>query len=99
MNINILRYSLFGIAGGQEVDRSFVLIAINSHELCKQQLHPTNDFMQYLLDLCNREHLGTTNFFVEARRKQNIFEHLGAMIRLWNNKKANCCVINKPNKL
>ena len=23
MNINILRYSLFGIAGGQEVDRNF----------------------------------------------------------------------------
>ena len=23
MNINILRYSLFGIAGGEEVDRSF----------------------------------------------------------------------------
>ena len=26
MNINILHYSLFGIAGGQEVDRSFSLI-------------------------------------------------------------------------
>ena len=25
MNINILRYSLFGIAGGQEVDRNFSL--------------------------------------------------------------------------
>ena len=24
MNINILRYSLFGIAGGQEVDYTFV---------------------------------------------------------------------------
>ena len=24
MNINILRYSLFGIAAGQEVDRTFV---------------------------------------------------------------------------
>ena len=24
MNINILRYSLFGIAGGQEVDHTFV---------------------------------------------------------------------------
>ena len=24
MNINILRYSLFGITGGQEVDRTFV---------------------------------------------------------------------------
>ena len=24
MNINILRYSLFGIAGGQEVDRNFL---------------------------------------------------------------------------
>ena len=23
MNINILRYSLFGIAGGQEIDRNF----------------------------------------------------------------------------
>ena len=26
MNINILRYSLFGIAGGQEVDRNFSYI-------------------------------------------------------------------------
>ena len=26
MNINILRYSLFGIAGGQEVDRNFCQI-------------------------------------------------------------------------
>ena len=25
MNINILRYSLFGITGGQEVDRNFSL--------------------------------------------------------------------------
>ena len=24
MNINILRYSLFGVAGGQEVDHAFV---------------------------------------------------------------------------
>ena len=27
MNINILRYSFFGIAGGQEVDRNFSQIA------------------------------------------------------------------------
>ena len=26
MNINILRYSLFGIAGGQEIDRNFYSI-------------------------------------------------------------------------
>ena len=26
MNINILRYSLFGIAGGQEVDRNFLKV-------------------------------------------------------------------------
>ena len=28
MNINILRYSLFGIAGGQEVDRNFFKLII-----------------------------------------------------------------------
>ena len=28
MNINILRYSLFGIAGGQEVDRNFLKFII-----------------------------------------------------------------------
>ena len=28
MNINILRYSLFGIAGGQEVDHTFVKFTI-----------------------------------------------------------------------
>ena len=28
MNINILRYSLFGIAGGQEVDLNFVKFMI-----------------------------------------------------------------------
>ena len=30
MNINILRYSLFGIAGGQEVDRNFFFKSIMS---------------------------------------------------------------------
>ena len=29
MNINILRYSLFGIAGGQEVDRN-----LDKYQLC-----------------------------------------------------------------
>ena len=28
MNINILRYPLFGIAGGQEVDRNFLKFII-----------------------------------------------------------------------
>ena len=31
MNINNLRYSLFGIAGGQEVDHNFVKFIIYSH--------------------------------------------------------------------
>ena len=30
MNINILRYSFFGIAGGQEVDHTFVKFIIYS---------------------------------------------------------------------
>ena len=29
MNINILRYSLFGIAGGQEIDHTFVKLTIH----------------------------------------------------------------------
>ena len=29
MNINILRYSLFGIAGGKEVDHAFVKQIVN----------------------------------------------------------------------
>ena len=33
MNVNILRYSLFGIAGGQEVDRNFSLTTILPSEL------------------------------------------------------------------
>ena len=41
MNINILRYSLFGIAGGQEVDLTFVnfiiypLTMIASKKICR----------------------------------------------------------------
>ena len=31
MNINILRYSLFGIAGGQEVDRNLCYICVIVH--------------------------------------------------------------------
>ena len=34
MNINILRYSLFGIAGGQEVDRNFSSIYLPSYNYC-----------------------------------------------------------------
>ena len=36
MNINILRYSLFGIAGGQEVDRNFSYIETNLEEATDQ---------------------------------------------------------------
>ena len=32
MNINILRYSLFGIAGGQEVDHSFCQLYFIFHK-------------------------------------------------------------------
>ena len=54
MNISILRYSLFGIAGGQEVDHSFVkfivypltMIALSKHlfSACKsrQRFHFKN---------------------------------------------------------
>ena len=47
MNINILRYSLFGIAGGQEVDRNFsqsILLII----FCV--LKNVNNFKSYALD-------------------------------------------------
>ena len=37
MNINILRYSLFGIAGGQEVDHTVVKLLIRLGNECKQQ--------------------------------------------------------------
>ena len=33
MNINILRYSLFGITGGQEVDRNFSEIKLSVDEV------------------------------------------------------------------
>ena len=34
MNINILRYSLFGIAGGQEVDRNFSFLKFKVSHGC-----------------------------------------------------------------
>ena len=36
MNINILRYSLFGIAGGQEVDHNFSYGTVMSLTIAKQ---------------------------------------------------------------
>ena len=36
MNINILRYSLFGIAGGQEVDRNFSSIDLGNVSATQQ---------------------------------------------------------------
>ena len=74
MNINILPYSLFGIAGGQEVDHTLVkfvvkLLIVNLHnKFCKFHLPFSYSVFSYFISASATVCYFVTTFFRSAAR-------------------------------
>ena len=75
MNINILRYSLFGIAGGQEVDRNFS----QRKKVIRKTCPVFQKFLSNSLSLKKKHHIYHSTCEVDNVYEAGVFFALGAL--------------------